>query len=182
VAKGTGSNKPVASSGKLESVLDAGTHWACEVSLNLPDKGAVKVLASTNPEAIVPALPIDVELVGSRDLAFAAKTTDFGMGYFASDSQTSLKFTNRAKSPISCWPVVRLNGSQVYLDRKAVPRLPITLEPGKSVSLPLVLSLRKLSEGPHALQVNFLEDPLSRLTTFDVKLSAKTQSRVSAAE
>jgi hypothetical protein len=143
------------------------------VALNLPDKSAVKVAASTNPEEIAPPLPIDVELEGARELAFTAQTTDFGLTYYSSDAKAALKLTSRAKTNLTCWPVIRLNGSQIHFDRKAAGKLPITLEPGKTLTLPLALDVRRVSPGTHALQVYFLEDPLSRMGIYDVTMSMR---------
>jgi hypothetical protein len=72
--------------------------------------------------------------------------------------------------------VVRVNGSQLHPDRTACPRLPLALEAGETVTVPLVLNLRRVSAGGHAVQVYFLEDPLARLATFDVTLSHRQQA------
>ena len=173
VAKGKDQGRPVVAPGRLVQSLDCGNYWACDVALNLPDKSATKVEAATNPEDIPPALPIEVEYEGSRDLAFAPQTTDFGLTYYTCDAKAALKLTSRAKSNVTCWPVVRLNGSQIHIDRKAIGRLPLTLEPGKPLTLPLVLDVRRVSPGAHALQVYFLEDPLSRMGTYDVTMSMR---------
>jgi len=169
VAK-SGGERPSVAPGRLIRALDLGSYWACEVSLDLPDKGAVRVMAAADPEAIPPALPIEIELTGSREWKFIERTTDFGMTYFRSDAQAALRLTNRGRTELTCWPVVRVNGAMLHPDRKAVPKLPITIAAGKSVNVPLVLELRRVSAGGHALQVYLLEDPLSRLTTFNVEL------------
>ncbi len=171
VAKSASNSEPVVAPGRVLTVLDAGSHWACEVGFDLPDKGAVRIEAATDPRQLPPALPIEVSLVGPQEWAFGQKTTDFGLAYFESASPVSLKLANRASVPVTCWPVIRVNGGELHPDPKVHPRLPLTIEPGKPVNVPLVLHLRRVSPGRHALQVHFLEDPLSRLHTFDVELS-----------
>lgn len=176
IAKGKSGRKPTVAPGRLVRVLDLGRYWACEVSIDLPDKGGVRLVASTDPAAVPAARPMTVDLVGPRSWGFEPITTDFGLSYFRCDAPVSLKITNLAETAQTCWPVVRVNGSQLHLDRTACPRLPLALEPGETVTVPLVLNLRRVSEGGHAVQVFFLEDPLSRLTTFDVMLSHRQQA------
>lgn len=163
--------KPIVAPGRLVRVLDVGKYWACEVAFDLPDKGAVRIVASMNAADLPPAPPIAVAFEGSRNWAFTAETTDFGLNYFSSRAPAQLKLTNQSETTQSCWPVIRLNGAKLHPDRKVVPRVPMLLKPGQTVSLPLMLNLRRVSPGAHELQVYFLEDPLSRLKTFDVNLS-----------
>jgi hypothetical protein len=77
VAKTPGQPAPSVGRGRLVTALDAGSHWACEVRIDLPDKGAVKVCAASLPDEIVPALPIDVALEGNTDWEFTEQRTDF---------------------------------------------------------------------------------------------------------
>lgn len=170
VAK-NGETPPSVAPGKLLRALDAGTHWACDVAFDLPEKGAVKLMATSAPEDVPPPLPVVAAISGPRDLIFAAKTTDFGMSYFDCDAKVALELTNSGASPQTVWPVVRINGAQMHLDRSIAPRLPLTLGAGQTLSIPLMLSLRRVSPGPHTVQVYFLEDPLCRLQTFDVTLA-----------
>lgn len=170
LAKGPGNAKPAVSPGRIVQMLDVGSHWACDVVVDVPDKGGVRVMAASNPAAIPPEVPIDVQLQGPTQWAFTAKKTSFGMAYNTCDAQVSLKLTNNGKAAQTCWPVVRVNGAQLHPDRAACPRLPLMLEPGKTVEVPLVLNLRRVSPGRHTLQVYFLEDPLNRMRTFDVTL------------
>ncbi len=170
VAK-NGQTQPSVAPGKLLRVLDAGKHWACEVAFDLPEKGAVKIMAASDPEGIPPPQPVVAALSGPRDWIFAAKATDFGMRYFDCDAEVALVLTNAGASPRKVWPVVRINGSQVHLDRSVAPRLPLTLQAGQTLSIPLALSLRRVSPGPHTVQIHFLEDSLSRLQMFDVTLA-----------
>lgn len=166
-----GSEEPVVAPGRLIRTLDVGDYWACEVAIDLPEKGAVRVVAATDADSVPPELPIDVELEGPRELSFKPETTDFGLSYFASPATVNVKLTSRARTKLTCWPVFRLNGGQLTPDPKACPRLPITLEPGKTLTVPLVMQVRRVSPGDHKLQVHFLEDPLCRLHTFDVNMT-----------
>ncbi|MFH1418638.1 MAG: metallophosphoesterase [Planctomycetota bacterium] len=175
VAKRPGERKPEVAPGKVLQVLDAGDHWACNVAIDLPDKGAVRVMASADPSDIPPVMPIEVALEGATRWAFSPKSTNFGLSYYTCDSPVSLKLTNTSQTPQSCYPVVCVNGTQLHANRSVCPRLPIALEPGKSMELPIDLTLRRVSEGPHELQVYFLEDPLSRLHNFDIALEMRQQ-------
>lgn len=180
IAKGPDGRKPNVAPGRLVQALDCKTHWACDVAYDLPDKGAVRIVASTDPLAIPPALPIEIALEGPREWAFSTATTDFGLSYFESNADAILKLTNKSGSRITCWPVVRINGSQINPDPKSCPKLPLVLEPGKEVAIPLVLNLRRVSPGNHALPIHFLEDRLSRLSTFDITLSHRQGAAASA--
>lgn len=170
VAKGRGNERPAVAPGQLLQTIDVGEYWACLVSVDLPDKGAVRVMASSDPEDIPPQPPLEIELTGPKEWTFSEKSTDFGLTYFHCDAEVSLRITNPSRQEVTCWPVIRLNGSAVHPDRKAVPRLPITIAAGKTVQVPLVLDLRRVSEGKHNLQVSLLEDPLSRVKSFEVSL------------
>lgn len=166
-----GSSEPIVAPGKLIRALDVGTHWACEVAFNLPNKGAVKLVASTNPDEIPSAVPVTAAIDGPSTWSFTSKDSNIGVSYFDSPTHVNLKLSNTSNASITCWPVLRVNGNQINPDRSAVPRMPVTIEAGKTVTLPLALNLRRVSPGPQKLQVYFLEDPLSRLQTFDVELA-----------
>jgi hypothetical protein len=170
VAKGPGSAKPAVAPGRIVQTLDAGQHWACDVAVDVPEKGGVRLTAAGNPAALPAPLSVEVAFDGPAVWTFAAKKTDFGMTYFTSDAAARLKLTNTGKAPQPYWPVIRMNGGQLHPDRSACPRLPLLLEPGKTVEVPLVLNLRRVSPGKHTLQVYFLEDSLNRVKKFDVTL------------
>jgi len=177
LAKGSGNVKPAASPGRIAQMLALGAYWACDVVVDVPDKGGVRVMVASNPATIPAEPPIEVQLQGPTEWTFVPKKTNFGMSYNTCDAQVFLKLTNTGKAAQSCWPVVRVNGGQLHPDRAACPRLPLMLEPGKSVEVPLVLNLRRVSPGMHALQVYFLEDPLNRIRTFDVTLRTSADTR-----
>ena len=173
VAKNSRGDKPRIAPGRLIRVLDLGDYWSCEISCDLPDKSAVRLVASVKPADIPETTPVAINLDGPRDWVFSPNTTDFGLSYYESPQRVYLKLTNTAETDLECWPVVRVNGSQLHADRSVVSRLPLALKPGETRSVPLILNLRRLSPGPHKLQVYFLEDPLSRLTVFDINLSGR---------
>lgn len=177
-----GDAPPQIAGGRLLRVIDGGAHWGCEIGFDLPDKGAVRIMIATDAGALPKAPPFELALEAPREWVFAQKVTDFGLRYFESDARAVLRITNGGRADQTCWPVVRLNGSELHADFAAVPRKPMTLGPGKSVELPLILSLRKVSPGLHQLQVYFLEDPLSRLTTFDVSLTLRQDALTNAGE
>lgn len=167
-----GSEKPVISTGRLLQVLDGGSYWACEVEVDLPDKGAVRVMAASNPKEIPPAPKLEITLDGPRDWAFTPAQTDFGLSYFQSTTKPVLKLTNPTDHRQTVWPVISVNGQQLFADSGVHPRLPLSIEPGRTLDVPLNLQIRRLSPGPHLVQVYLLEDPLCRLTTFPVNLVA----------
>ncbi|RIK67046.1 MAG: hypothetical protein DCC65_07440 [Planctomycetota bacterium] len=169
VAK-VGRQRPVVAPGVLVKAVDLDGYWACEVSVDLPDKGAVRVMAASEPGELPPPVPIEAELIGPRDWNFTAQTTSFGLSYYQANAPVTLRLTNRSGGRQTVWPVVRLNGQQLGLNPRSCPRLPLTLEGGKAVDLPLVLQARRVSPGMHELQVYFLEDPLCRLQKFEIQM------------
>ena len=50
---------------------------------------------------------------------------------------------------------------------------PVVVPAQQTIVLPLKLTLGQMSDGPHWLQVYFLDDPLARLATFPVTLRGK---------
>ncbi len=177
VAKNGQSGKPTVAPGRVVRMLDVKDYWACEIACDLPDKGAVRIVASMNPSDAPPPPPVALELDGPRTWTFAQQTTDFGLGFFESEARVQLKLTNQSDKTTACWPVIRINGAQIRSDPSVLARLPMQIKPGESISIPLVLNLRRVSPGTHKLQVHFLEDPLNRVHTFDVNLAI--QERVS---
>ncbi len=175
VAKDGSTGSPSVAGGRLIRALDGGPYWACEVALDLPDKGAVRVVAAARPADVVPALPLDVSFDGPRELAFSMRRTDLGMRYYLCEAPASIVLRNSSDKPVRCWPVVRLNGSPLRLDPGQSARLPVEVVPGSSVKLPLLLTLRRVSDGPHLVQVHFLDDPLARLSTFPVELKGPSE-------
>ena len=139
--------------------------------IDLPDKGAVRCVVAIDPAMIPEAPPVGVELSGPTNWAFQPASTPFGLSYFVSDAEVVLKLTNRSSKRTSCWPVIRINGQQIHADQSVCPRLPLVLEPGQTLSAPLVLNLRRVSPGPHLVQVHFLEDEMTRVHRFPVTLS-----------
>lgn len=177
VAKnGSGAPQPTIAGGRLIRALDAGRYWACLVETDLPEKGAVRILATSSPGAVPSTPPVAISIDGPTDLAFSERRTPFGLAYYAADNPLTLVLKNTSNRPASAWPIVRLNGSQLRPDPKQTPRMPLTIEPNATVRLPLNVTLRRVSEGPHTLQVYFLDDPLARLNTFPVNLRMSSSS------
>jgi len=155
---------------RLVRVLDGGDHLVAELAVDLPDKGAVRVMAAT--KGMVPSpVPVSVSLLGSRELTFQERQARFGVVYYASDDSLSIELTNRSSKPVTAWPVVRLNGTQIEVDAQKVGGCwPVVVPAQQAIVLPLKLTLGQMSEGPHLLQVYLLDDPLPRLATFPVTL------------
>lgn len=182
VAKtGRAAPQPSVAGGRLLRALDIGRYWSCLVEADLPEKGAVRILAASSPGAIPPLPPVAVSIDGPSDLGFSERRTPFGLGYYAADNPLTLVLKNTSKRPASCWPIVRLNGSQLRPDPKQTPRMPIKIDPEATIRIPLNVTLRRVSEGPHTLQCYFLDDPLARLTTIPVNLRMSSASSQPAA-
>lgn len=179
VAK-AGKEPPVVAPGKLIRALDAGSHWACEVGFDLPDKGSVRIIACSEKSDVPPALPIDVALDGPAEWTFIPQETNFGLSYFRASQSVGLTFANRSDSKLTFWPVIRVNGQELAADSASAPRLPLTLAGGERVTVPLVMNVRRVSPGPHKLQVYFLEDPLCRQHLFDVTMATTSDVARSA--
>lgn len=170
VAKDSSGKKPTIAPGRVVRIVDGGDHWGCEVAYDLPDKGAIRIVASNDAADVPAAPPIVAQIDGPAEWTFSRRATDFGLTYFESKADVSIKLTNKASVDLACWPVIRVNGAQLHLDPEVVSRLPLTIKAGESLTVPLALNLRRVSPGPHKVQVSFLEDPIGRLTTSDVTL------------
>jgi len=170
------STQPSIAGGRLVRALDVGRFWSCLVEADLPEKGAVRILASSSPGAIPAMPPVAISVEGPTDLAFVERRTPFGLVYYAAESPLTLNLKNTSNRPATAWPIVRLNGSQLRPDPKHNPRMPLNIEPNGTVRLPLNVTLRRVSEGPHTLQIYFLDDPLARLTTIPVNLRMASSS------
>jgi hypothetical protein len=141
-----------------------------ELAVDLPDKGAVRAMAVTKGTVPEP-VPVSVSLLGPQKLTFQERKARFGVVYYASDDPLSMELTNRSSKPVAVWPVVRVNGTQIEVDlQRTGRRWPVVVPAQQAIVLPLKLTLGQMSEGPHLLQVYFLDDPLARLATFPVTL------------
>ncbi len=172
VARSVGERQrpPDVAGGRLIAAHDGGKYWACEIAVDLPDKGGVRVMAATDgppPEPVNVAVAID----GDRNLTFTERQTEFGIKYWQAPGPLALKLTNRGAGSITARPIVRLNGDVLPIAPTYADRWPAKIAAGQTVAIPLELILGRVSEGEHVLQVFFLEDPLKRLSRFPVILS-----------
>lgn len=165
-----GASKPAVAPGRIIRMIDAGDHWGCEVAYDLPDKGAVRIMAAADAKDIPSAPPITIELDGPREWTFKRQRTDFGLSFFESTDKIAVKLTSTASRDITAWPVVRVNGAQLHPDPAVISRMPLTIKPGETITMPLAVNLRRVSPGSHKVQIGFLEDPISRIQTFEVML------------
>ena len=168
VAK-NGEAKPQVAGGRLVQALNAGDAWACEVAADLPDKGGLKILVSTEGKLPEP-VPIKASYEGSHDLAFRAERTKAGLSFFKSDQPLTITLANSGERELRTYPIVRLNGSRLPVEADGRPDWPITIPPGGQAILALRLILGQVSAGEHLMQLVFLEDPLRRVTAFPVTL------------
>lgn len=168
-SKSDSSRKPSAAGGEIQQTFDAGDHWVCRVRLDVPDKGGARVRVVTEGE-LPPPNPVQLSIDGDRDLTFRPQVTATGLAYFASQQTLNLVMTNTGSATAVCWPIIRLNGSQLSVEQSNGEKWPVELAAGASATLKINLTLGRVSEGSHLLQVFFLDDPLKRLTTFPVTL------------
>jgi len=167
VARRFASGQPAVTGGTLLRAIPAGKYWACEVACDLPDKATVRVMLATSARDLPPAPALTVSVEGPSDLLFTERVTDFGLRYASSSQSLTLVVRNEGQSPAPVWPIARLNGAQLRVD--AGSRLPLSIRPGETLRLPLMLSLPRVDDGAHVVSVHLLDDPLARLTTFDVR-------------
>jgi len=171
VAK-AGSARPQVAGGRLIQVLDGGQSWVCQVAVDLPDKGGVKVLVTTDG-SIPPAVPIKARYEGSRALTFTEQHTETGLHYHKSDQPVRISLTNTSDEPLHTYPVLRLNGGVLPIRVEGSDAWPIEIPASGQVTLSVRLILARVSPGPHLMQMMFLEDPVRRATVFPVTLARK---------
>lgn len=167
----TGQDTKVAG-GKLLQTIDAGQNVLCQIGVDLPDKGGVKVMVTTDKPLPQP-IPVQVEYQGEQELAFAEKQTQTGLSYYESDQPVRLILTNSGDQPVSTYPIVRLNGSVLPIEIDGQNVWPIEIPASGQVTLTARVILSRISPGEHEMQVIFLEDPVRRVTVFPVTLTAK---------
>ncbi len=191
VAKG-GEPQPAVAGGELVRVLDGKTYWMCEIRVDLPDKGGVKVMAANDSTLLPDPVPVTVRLDAGVPtttttrpatraerirLTFEARRGEHGKHYVTCDRPLALDLKNTSGAEQKVWPVVRVDGLVLPLDIESVPgrRRPLTIEPGKSLRVPLKLTVEgDISPGPHDLQIFFRSDPLKRLTIVPVGLDVRS--------
>lgn len=164
-----GNEKPKVAGGRLVQALDARTEWRCEVSIDLPDRGGVRIAASSDRDPPAP-LPVAVEFAADEELRFATAETPTGLAYSTSSGRLVVRIRNVSSAPATLRPVVRLHGEVLTLRAPEHSRWPLTLAAGQTVEMPMKLLLPDVVEGPHYVQVYFEEDPLQRLHLYPVVL------------
>lgn len=178
-----GEARPLVEGGEIIGTLDGGSFWVCEIRVNVPDKGGVKIIAANDSKLIPEASSVKVTLgadVAVRPattnqaalpiLAFAEQKVEGGLRYYRCDQRLSVVLTNTGTRAEDVWPVVRLNGEIIPYDSGMGDRRPLRIDGGRQLVLSLKLVLGRMSPGPHQLQVFFRSDPLKRVTTFPVSL------------
>lgn len=171
VAK-SGSAEPQIAGGRLAQILDAGEHWMCQVEADLPDKGGVRLLVAT--EGTLPeAVPVKAEYVGETDLTFTQERTKDGLVYFKSEQAVQIKLKNTSQRSLRAFPTLRLNGNLLPIFAADGAAVPLEIAPAGEAELAAGLLLAKVSEGPHLMQLVFLEDEIRRVTSFPVTLKLK---------
>lgn len=168
VSRSEGASSPVVCGGRLLQALDVGSYWACQVALDLPDHGAIRVWAAASADALPPELPLAVSYDGPRELAFTPRESADGSRRFVSEALAPLTLENRGSTALHVTPTIRLNGSVIDIrsDESSVRGQPVEVAPGRTLRLPLDLALSRPGTGMHMLQVYVEEDSRRTLHTF----------------
>ncbi|HOW18070.1 MAG TPA: hypothetical protein PLC79_03460 [Phycisphaerae bacterium] len=157
-----GEGRPKVAGGRLVQALDGRTRWLCEISVDLPDCGGVRVAACADREPPAP-LPVVVEFAGDAELRFATARTRTGLTYLESNDRLVVRLRNPSRQPLTLRPTIRLAGQVLTVTAPGRPPWPVVVGAGQTVELPMRLLLPEATEGPHYVQVSFQEDPLERL-------------------
>lgn len=167
-----GGDEPVVDGGRLVQAIEAGRHWMCEVSVDLPDHGGVTVQVATDGRrAAEPRVRAAYD--GPDTLTFEVLHTEDGLSYFRSEQRVSVILSNVADRPVQVFPILRLNGNVLRITSDAGDRWPIEIPTSGQVRLTPRLILGRFNEGELLLQLVFLDDPLRRVTTFPVNLTLR---------
>lgn len=162
-----GPREPQVAGGRLVQALPDGNHWTCEIAMDLPDKGGVRVIAKTDGPIQAP-VPLTARLTGESDLVFTPATTDAGLVYFESSQPLRVILDNPTDQAIRAFPTLRLNGKLLSL---ASPTTwPVEIKAGEHAVLEPRLLLGRVSPGPHLLQLTYMDDPVRRVTMFPVTM------------
>jgi hypothetical protein len=140
------------------------------VSVDLPDRGAVTVMAAS-AEKLPPPVPLAAGLEGESTLQFQAQTSPAGLVYYTCEQRLTIVLTSSVDRPLRTFPMVRLAGAVLPVTAEGYDDWPVLVPPNGRVTLALQLHLPRAAEGEHLLQLLFLEDPVRRLTTWPVTLS-----------
>lgn len=157
-----GDAQPKVAGGRLAQVLDGRQCWLCEVRVDVPDRGGVRVAASVDRALPAPP-PIAVEIVGDNELTFTPDVTPTGLSFARSAGHVAIRLRNTAASPVVVRPVVRLCGQVLGFAGAIGAEWPITIPAGETVERPVELLLPDPPAGEHYVQVYFLDDPLQRM-------------------
>jgi len=157
-----GGGGPKVAGGRLVQVLDGRTRWLCEISVDLPDCGGVRIAVDADREPPAP-LPVAVEFAGNEELRFVQAQTRTGLTYLASDDLLVVRLRNTSAQPLTVRPTIRLAGQVLTVTAPEQLRWPVAIAAGQTVELPIKLLLPEVTQGPHYVQVSFQDDPLERL-------------------
>ena len=87
-----------------------------------------------------------------------------------------IRLTNTGDRLLKTFPTLRLNGNLLPLTTADGQAVPVEIPPAGQVELVPGLLLARVSQGPHLLQLVFLEDDVRRVTTFPVNLTLREQT------
>ncbi|MGE0479752.1 MAG: metallophosphoesterase [Phycisphaerae bacterium] len=156
--RAAGDARPWVRGGRLERAERRGDEWDCSVRFDLPDKGALRIVAGTEPAPEPADLRVAFELPGS----WSARADGALVG--AAESRACLRVTNASAAAAQVAPLVRLDGSLVPYrlegaDGPVATAYRLRLEPGESVTLQPDWSAVTVAPGRRMLQVYLKGSP-----------------------
>lgn len=156
--RAAGDARPWVRGGRLERAERRGDEWDCSVRLDLPDKGAARITAGTEPAPQPPDLRVVFELPG----AWSARADGGLVG--AAESRGCVRLTNAGPATAQVAPLVRLDGSPVPYrlegaDGPVATAYRVRLEPGASVTLQPDWAAVTVAPGRRMLQVYLKGSP-----------------------
>lgn len=156
VAK-NGTNPPASRGAELIATIDAGEFWDCRIAFDLPDKGTLQAIVSTNPLPPEPHLQVRFDL--PPKLRLQRVNLPAGSSFLeAAEGSGRVQISNTGTETATVTARVRLDGQVVAFAVDADNRPPaaacrLSLPPGTQSTLRLDISASTFLPGPRTLQV-----------------------------
>lgn len=174
--------------GRIERILPAGNHRLLVlVTIDLPERAAVQVLATTDPEVDgqYRKIPVQFDLTVPAAATFRPARTAAGLKFFAAPEELTLSMTNSSDQPIQVKPQVTLAGQELLIaaptsqsgNQTPVPGAEgYAIPPGKTIKVPVKLAILSITPGRRLVQVYCTNDPLQRVTVFPLQVTVADES------
>ena len=185
--RGTNPNSVVVHNARLVRALQISPDELTVITnVDIPEKSAVRVLATSDPLSAKKyrKIPVVFKLSGPKNITFKPARTPTGLKYLASKQVLELAVKNPTDMKVNISLQASLEGQALILGRPILSETPlptstivksgdtsgqnIELLPGKTVRMTITPAVRNISQGKHYIQIYSLNDPLKRLTVFPV--------------